>query len=95
MGGVIVELIGWCAAVLILAAYILLSLGRIAADSVVYQGLNIAGAAGFVVNSGINGAIPSAALNVVWLGIGLYALHRLRRARKAQPQKPGPQQTGT
>lgn len=79
----IVEIIGWSAAVLILLAYILLSLGRIAADSVAYQGLNIVGAAGFIINSGINGAIPSAALNVVWLGIGLFALSRILRRRGA------------
>jgi hypothetical protein len=86
VGGVIIEIIGWSAAVLILLSYILLSLGRIAADSISYQGLNIVGAAGFILNSGVNGAIPSAALNVIWLAIGLFALHRiLRRRRGAAP----------
>jgi hypothetical protein len=83
---VIVEIIGWSAAVLILLAYILLSLGRIAANSVAYQGLNIVGAAGFILNSGINGAIPSAALNVVWLGIGLFALSRILRRQRAKDE---------
>lgn len=73
----IVEIIGWIAAVLILAAYVLLSLGRIEAKSVTYQALNVIGAAGFIVNSGINGALPSAALNVIWMGIGLFALWRI------------------
>jgi hypothetical protein len=41
--------------------------------------MNIFGAIGFVVNSGWNGAYPSAALNVVWLGIGGYALLQRRR----------------
>ena len=41
--------------------------------------MNILGAAGFVVNSGWNGAIPSAAMNVIWIGIGLYALRQRRR----------------
>jgi hypothetical protein len=41
--------------------------------------MNILGAAGFVVNSGWNGALPSAAMNVVWIGIGLYAVYQLRR----------------
>ena len=41
--------------------------------------MNILGAAGFVVNSGWNGALPSAAMNVVWIMIGLYALRQRRR----------------
>ncbi|MGH8284600.1 MAG: hypothetical protein ACRETT_02405 [Steroidobacteraceae bacterium] len=41
--------------------------------------MNVAGAIGFIINSGWNGAIPSAALNVVWLAIGLYALLIQRR----------------
>jgi hypothetical protein len=79
---VLVETIGWAAAILILVSYILLSLGRIEANSVAYQGMNIVGAAGFIVNSGINGAIPSATLNVIWMGIGLFALHRILRRRR-------------
>jgi hypothetical protein len=35
------------------------------------------------VNSGWNGAYPSAALNVVWMGIGTYAVLR-RRASGGQ-----------
>jgi hypothetical protein len=41
--------------------------------------MNILGAAGFIVNSGWNGALPSAALNVIWMGIGIYALRQRRR----------------
>jgi len=76
---VIVEVIGWAAAILILASYVLLSLGRIEAQSIAYQGMNIVGAAGFIVNSGFNGAIPSAVLNIVWMGIGLFTLSRIMR----------------
>ena len=74
-----VEVIGWAGAALILGAYALLSAGKLRAESVSYQLMNILGAAGFVVNSGWNGAYPSAALNVVWLGIGGYALLKQRR----------------
>jgi len=74
-----VEVAGWLAAVLILAAYCLISAGVIDARSKTYQLLNVVGAAGFVVNSGWNGALPSAALNVVWMGIGITALIRYRR----------------
>jgi hypothetical protein len=74
-----VEVIGWAGAALILGAYALLSVGKLRAESVTYQLMNILGAAGFVVNSGWNGAIPSAAMNVIWIGIGLYALRQRRR----------------
>jgi hypothetical protein len=75
-----VDIAGWSGAALILGAYILLSLGRLPARSPIYQWMNIVGAAGFIVNSGWNGAMPSVALNVVWLGIALYALKRNRGA---------------
>jgi hypothetical protein len=74
-----VEVIGWVGAALILGAYALLSSGKLRAESRIYHLMNILGAAGFVVNSGYNGAYPSAAMNVVWIGIGVYALRQLRR----------------
>jgi hypothetical protein len=74
-----VEVIGWAGAALIIGAYALLSTGKLRAESVSYQLMNVLGAAGFVVNSGWNGALPSAAMNVIWIGIGLYALRRGRR----------------
>lgn len=77
-----IEIIGWIGAVLILAAYILLSLGKVDGQSPLYQWMNVVGAACFVANSGWNGAIPSAALNVVWMGIGFYTLWSVMR--KAQ-----------
>jgi hypothetical protein len=74
-----IEIIGWAGAALILGAYALLSANRLRAESVAYHLMNILGAAGFVINSGYNGALPSAVMNVVWIGIGLYALAQLRR----------------
>ena len=83
MTHLLIEIVGWAGAGLILLAYLLLTAERIAARSVAYQGLNLAGALGFVINSGWNGAIPSAALNVVWAGIAIYALLTLGRGRAA------------
>ena len=74
---VAIEVIGWAAALLILVAYALLSAGKLTADDRPYQWMNVLGAIGFIVNSGWNGAIPSAALNVVCAGIGLAALWRI------------------
>ena len=80
---IIIEVIGWSAAVLILTAYILLSLGKLAARGYIYQWMNVIGAVGFIINSGYNGAIPSAVLNIVWAGIGLFTISIIWRARKA------------
>jgi hypothetical protein len=75
-----IDTAGWIAALLILGAYGLLSAGKIQARSRVYQVMNIVGAVGFIINCAWNGAWPSVALNVVWMGIGFYALRRNYRA---------------
>ena len=77
----VVEIAGWIAAVLILTAYALLSAGKLTGKSVAYQVMNIVGAIGFVINTGYNGAIPSAVLNVIWVGIGVWALFKIRMNR--------------
>ena len=74
-----IEVVGWGGMALILVAYVLLSMGKIDGRSRAYQWMNVVGAACFVVNSGYNGAIPSATLNVAWAAIGLYTLWRVRR----------------
>ncbi|HEV3180069.1 MAG TPA: hypothetical protein VGZ05_06340 [Steroidobacteraceae bacterium] len=74
-----VEVIGWIGATLIVGAYALLSGGRLKAESLTYHVINILGAGGCMLNSGWNGALPSAALNIIWIGIGLHALRQHRR----------------
>jgi len=78
---VLIEIAGWIAAVLILVAYGLLSAGKLTGKSVAYQVMNIVGAIGFVINTGYNGAYPSAVLNVIWVGIGAWALMKIRASR--------------
>lgn len=80
---IVIEVIGWAAAAIILAAYILLSLGKLEGRSYLYQWMNVIGAGGFIVNSGYNGALPSAVLNVIWGGMGLFTLWSVWRARQA------------
>ena len=76
---VAVEVVGWAGAFLILLAYLLLSMGRLTGQSLLYQGMNIVGAAGFVINGWWHRALPSAALNVLWLLIGAIASWRIIR----------------
>ena len=71
---VLVEVVGWIGAVMMLSAYVLLTLGRLKSQSPVYHWLNIVSGAGLIVNSGWNGAYPSVCINVVWLIIGLYGV---------------------
>jgi hypothetical protein len=76
-----VEVAGWAGAMLILFAYLLLSAGRLTGQSLVYQGMNVVGAAGFVINGWWHGALPSASLNVLWLLIGAVATWRILKRR--------------
>ena len=73
----LVEIAGWGGAVLILLAYLLLSAGRTTGQSLGYQGMNVVGAGWW------HGAIPSAALNVLWLLIGGIASWRIISKRRS------------
>jgi hypothetical protein len=77
-----VEVAGWTGASLILLAYLLITAGKLTGQSAVYQWMNVAGAAGFIVNGWWHGAIPSAVLNVIWMLIGAVALLRIVARRK-------------
>jgi hypothetical protein len=76
-----VEIAGWAGAVLILLAYLLLSAEKLTGQSLLYQGMNVVGAAGFVINGWWHGALPSAALNVLWLLIGAVASWRILKKK--------------
>jgi hypothetical protein len=76
-----VEVAGWTGAGLILLGYVLISAGKLTGQSPAFQWMNIVGAAGFVINGWWHRAIPSTALNVVWMGIGVFALWRIGQRR--------------
>lgn len=78
---IIIEIIGWAAALLIFVSYLLVSMGRLSGTSVAFQWMNVVGAAGFVLNNGWHGALPSTVLNIAWAGIGIFTLVRLARGR--------------
>jgi hypothetical protein len=74
-----VEAAGWAGALLILAGYALITTGRLTGKSLLYQAINVFGAAGFAINGWWHQAWPSTALNVVWLLIGVIASWRILR----------------
>ena len=63
---------------MILLAYLLLSMGKLTGQSALYQWMNVFGAAGFTINGWWHGALPSAALNVIWMLIGGVTLWRIK-----------------
>ncbi len=75
-----IEFIGWAAALIILVSYLLVSMGALSGTSAAFQWMNVVGAAGFIVNSGWHGALPSAVLNIAWAAIGIVTLWRVSRA---------------
>ena len=76
----LIEIIGWTGALLVLGAYVLLTMDRLTSLSASYRWMNVAGSAGLVVNAAWNGAFPTVFLNVVWLSITLYSLFKDRTA---------------
>ena len=76
-----VEIAGWVGAALILLAYLLLSMGKLTGQSALYQWMNVIGAAGFTINGWWHEALPSAALNVIWMLIGGVALWRITQRK--------------
>lgn len=76
---VAIEIIGWVGAALVLAAYGALSAHKLTSRSAAYQWMNIIGAIALVINTLWNRALPSAALNLVWMAIGIHALWRNSR----------------
>ncbi len=71
-----IDAAGWVGVIALLAAYGLISAKRLDGASVLYQGLNVLGSMLLIINSSYYGAYPSVAVNIVWIGIGGYALFR-------------------
>jgi hypothetical protein len=78
--------IGWIGAVSLLGAYLLLVRRRISADGPFYLSLNFLGAACLAVSTSAAHALPSAAVNVIWLAIGLGPLIRASARHRARPR---------
>jgi hypothetical protein len=85
---VLIDVVGWLGAALLLLAYGLTSVGRLPPEGGRFQALNLSGALALTLNSGYHGAWPSAALNIVWIAIGVGAL--IRGGRRRTRREPSP-----
>ena len=82
----LVDIAGWGGSFCVLAAYGLLSLNKLTSKSKLYQSLNIAGSICLIVNTIYYYAYPSTFVNIVWLGIAVFALINIFRT-KNEPRK--------
>ena len=81
----VLDLVGWAGGALTVVAYVSVSTRRWAPDSRSFQVSNMVGAALLAMASFSRGALPSACLNLVWIGFGAQVLLLAhRRARREE-----------
>jgi len=70
----LIDIIGWLGSALVVIAYAMNIAKKLDAASMTYILLNILGSACLIVNTIYHNAIPSAAVNIVWITIAIFAL---------------------
>jgi len=74
----IFDAFGWVGAACVVIPYALVVTGRLAGTTTAFRVANIVGGILLLLNTWYHAAYPSAAVNVVWIVIGVYALVRRR-----------------
>lgn len=77
MINLLIDIIGWTGSGLLILGYLLVSNKSIQAESFMYHLLNISGSILLIINSSFYGAFPSAAVNVIFVMIGLFYVSKL------------------
>jgi len=77
--GILIEVLGWIASVLIVGSYALNITGKLPASSKTYVLANIIGGVFFVVNTYFHQAYPSMFVNVIWVIIAIYMISKKKR----------------
>jgi hypothetical protein len=80
--GILIEMLGWIASVLIVGSYALNITGKLPASSKIYVLANIIGGVFFVVNTYFHKAYPSMFVNVVWVIIAIYMISKKKSNSK-------------
>lgn len=75
----IVNVIGWLGSAAVIVAYVMVSTNRLRGDSAAYQLLNLVGGVFLVINTIYWSAYPSTFVNLVWIGIALFAIARAKK----------------
>ncbi|HVI45582.1 MAG TPA: hypothetical protein VM802_11955 [Chitinophaga sp.] len=80
--------VGWTGAILYIVAYLLLSTGKLKADTIIYHVLNILGALGLIFNAFVQKDPPNIIVNLVWLAIAMFAIYD-KRAKTTNSKESG------
>lgn len=75
----IIDIIGWIGSVMVVMAYGLNMYKKMSSDALSYYLLNIVGSGCLIVNTIYHHAIPSAAVNIIWVLIAVVALCKKKR----------------
>lgn len=75
----IVNIIGWLGSAAVIVAYVMVSTNRLRGDAVAYQLLNLIGGVFLALNTVYLGAYPSTIVNLMWIGIAIFALARAKK----------------
>jgi hypothetical protein len=73
------DAIGWLGAAALLVAYAMVSSKKLEATSTAYQLLNIIGSLALAVNTIFYRAYPSSFVNLIWMGIAVFAIANRKR----------------
>lgn len=76
------EIAGWSGAVLILSAYLSVSMGWLKAGKS-FQVANLVGACAFIINGAVHEAWPSVVTNIAWCLISAIAILRMRTVQES------------
>jgi hypothetical protein len=71
---ILFDSLGWIGAFLLLLAYALVSFKKVAADSLIYQGMNVVASILLAINTLYHQAYPSSFVNIVWTFIAIFAI---------------------
>ena len=74
--GILIEVLGWIASVLIVGSYALNITGKLAANSKTYVVANLVGGLFFVLNTYYHQAYPSMLVNFIWVIIAIVMLFK-------------------
>jgi hypothetical membrane protein len=75
------EIIGWSGSIILVVAYLLMSLGRLRAESAPYGLANLVGSLCLGLNGLYHDALPPATLNAIWVLISLNVIWRYRHGQ--------------